>query len=118
MQIINLYRGYEGYGEIVLTEETSSHEVLFEVRLLDLHFTEVLSQIPLGRYHTESVMFNYLGGEGWFYDKWECKRTEEFYEQLVAIQNMPDDYAAVHDALKQICQSALQYGNQLFIEKE
>jgi hypothetical protein len=118
MQIINLYSDYEGYGEIVLTEETSSHEVMLEVRLLDFHFTEVLSQIPLGRYHTDSVMFNYLEGEGWFYDKWECKRTEEFYLHLLDIQNMPDEYGAVHDALLQICQSALKHSNQLFIEKE
>jgi hypothetical protein len=63
-------------------------------------------------------MFNHLEGEGWFYNKWQCKRTEEFYEQLVAIQNMPDEYAAVHDALLQICRSALQHSNQLFFEKE
>jgi hypothetical protein len=48
MQTINLYSGYEGFGEMVLTEETSSHEVLFEVRLLDFYFTEVLSHILQG----------------------------------------------------------------------
>lgn len=71
METINLYIGYEGYSELVIKEKTIISQTVFEVRLLDYHFNEVLSQIPLGQYDVKSVMYNYLKGEGWHNGEWE-----------------------------------------------
>ena len=60
MQTINLYSDYEGYPKIVLTEESSLNETIFKVQLLEFHFDEVLSFIPLGEYNPDSVICNYL----------------------------------------------------------
>ena len=118
MKTINLYLGYEGYSELVLREKTTNNQIIFEVRMLDFHFNEVLSLIQLGQYHTESVMYNYFTCEGWHNGEWECKRVQEFYNQLLSINNLPNE-AVLSDALealKQICNSTLQNGNRLFIE--
>ena len=119
MQTIDLYSGYEGYARVILTEESPSNEILFEVQLLSFHFDEILSLIPLGQYDLDSVMNNYFKVSGWHDDKWECKRIQEFYDQLIAVNNLvPPVYANVHEALKQICNSALQNSSKLFIVED
>ena len=116
MQIINLYSDYEGYQEIVLTEELSSGEIIFKVQLLAFDFDEILSLIPLGEYNPDSVMYNYFRASGWHDDKWECKRLQEFYDQLTLLSDLvPSDDFGVYNAIKQICNSALQNENKLFI---
>jgi hypothetical protein len=116
MKITNLYSDYEGYPEIVLTEESSSGEIIFKVQLLELHFYEILSFIPLGEYNPDSVMYNYFRAPGWHDDKWECKRLREFYDQLTLLSDLvPSDDLDVYNATKQICNSALQNENKLFI---
>lgn len=117
MQTIDLYSDYEGYQKIVLTEETSLNEIIFEVQLLGFHFDEVLSFIPLGEYNQDSVSYNYLRSTGWHDGKWECTRIQEFYNQLLLLDNLiPSNYMNVYNAMKQICNSALQNGNKLFID--
>jgi hypothetical protein len=118
MKILDLYKGFEGYPEVILTEESTLPTVLFKIKLLEFHFTEVLSCIPLGQYDIDSVMYNYLTSSGWFDEKWECRRVQEFLTQLASVQNLPTEYIDVYDALKQICHSALNSGNKLFIELE
>jgi hypothetical protein len=119
MKMIDLYISFEGYPEIILTEEsTLPTTVLFKIKLLEFHFTEVLSCIPLAQYDKDSVMYNYFNSSGWFDEKWECKRVHEFFTQLAGVQNLPTEYMEVFDALKQICHSALNSGNKLFIELE
>lgn len=117
MQTIDLYSIYEGYQAIELTQETAANEIVFKVQLLAFHFEEVLSLIPPGIYDSESVVKNYFQSSGWHEGKWESKRTQEFYDQLISINDIvPIDYSSVYDAIKQICNSALQSGNRLFIE--
>jgi len=41
MKKIDLYKGYEGYGE----KKTLDGTTLFELRMLDCHFEEILSNI-------------------------------------------------------------------------
>jgi hypothetical protein len=119
MKIIDLYIGFEGYPEIILTEESIlPTTVLFKIKLLEFHFNEVLSCISLGEYDTDSVIYNYFSSSGWFDGKWECKRVQEFLTQLASVQNLPTEYSDVYDALNQIFHSALNSGNKLFIELE
>lgn len=118
MKNINLYSGFEGYSELVLKEKNNT-QILFEVHLLDFHFNEVLALIPLGQYHDESVMSNFLKVEGWHNGQWECKRKQEFNDQLVLIENnVPQDLLSVYNAIKQICVSSIQNNNKLFLELE
>lgn len=117
MQIIDLYEEYEGYLEICITEETDLSQEIFQVRLLEFHFNEVLTLIPLGQYNINSVMYNYFRSEGWHDGKWECTGIQEFYDQLVAINtSVPAKYMEVHNALTEICLSTLKNANKLYIE--
>lgn len=119
MKIINLYTGFEGYSELVLKEKENSNQIIFEVHLLDFHFNEILSLIPLGQYHDESVMYNFFKAEGWHDGDWECKRKQEFYDQLVVVEaNVPQYLLDVYNAIKQICFSSIQNGSKLFFELE
>ena len=118
MNNINLYSGFEGYSELVLREK-NDNKILFEVHLLDFHFNEVLALIPLGQYHEESVMFNFFKVEGWHNGEWQCKRIQEFYNQLILIQTtIPQNLEEVYDAIKQICSSTIQNNSKLFFELE
>lgn len=114
MTTINLYDGYDGYQEIILLEETSQGEEVFKVQLLAFHFDEILSLIPLGNYNQNSVAYNYFKAGGWHDGKWECKRIQEFRDQLVLL-NIPVKLGNVFNAIKQICDSALTNQNKLFI---
>ncbi|SDD63265.1 hypothetical protein SAMN05216464_102125 [Mucilaginibacter pineti] len=117
MQTIDLYSDYEGYAEVVLTEETSSDEIILKVQLLGFHFDEILSLIPFGEYDPDSVINNYFKASGWHDGKWECKRIQEFYDQLVKLNDaVPLNYLNILNALKQICSSSLQNKNKLFID--
>lgn len=118
METINLYEGFEGEGEIVLREKSTTGETVIELRLLDFHFNEIINIIPLGEYHAESVKYNSIkGGQGWFFDEWECKRVQEFFDQLIAINpSIKADFMASYNALIQICESALGHSNKLYIE--
>lgn len=118
---IDLYRGYEGYGEIIVEEKTLDGIVLFELRMLDYHFDEILSNIPLGEYHPESVVYNYFYVEGWNDDDqpWECKRIPEFYDQLKEIGPLSDaTEQAGLEALIEMSSSAIEKGYKLFITLE
>ncbi|KRD63491.1 hypothetical protein ASE40_21610 [Flavobacterium sp. Root935] len=119
MQKIDLYSEYTGELSIVLNEKTSNNLVIFEVKILQFHFNEVLSLIPSAQYNKESVMYNYFKCEGWYDGQWECKRKEEFKNQLLLIENnVPQNLLHVYNAIKQICASSIQNNNQLFIELE
>lgn len=119
MRLIDLYSGYDGYLEICLTEETVQGEETFRVRLLNFHFNEILSLVPLGDYDPKSVMYNFLHSEGWHDGKWLCLRLQEFYDQLLnVVENVIPENQGIYIALKEICQSTLKTGNRLFINLE
>ncbi|SHG08646.1 hypothetical protein [Pedobacter caeni] len=121
MKNIDLYKGYEGYGEIVVEEKTLDGIVLFELRMLHFRFDEILSNIPLGEYHPESVMFSYFYLEGWHEDHqpWECKRIPEFYDQLKAIAPLSNvEEQTGLEALIEMSCSAIEKGNKLFITQD
>ncbi len=117
MQVINLYDRYDGYQEIVLTEEDNLGQQFFKVQLLAYLFDTILSFIPLEIYDQTSVMYNYLKSEGWNDENWQCVRLQEFYDQLLVMDgNIPIQNVAAFDAIKSICNSALINKNRLFIE--
>lgn len=121
MKKIDLYKGYEGSGEIIVEEKTLGGTLLFELRMLDYHFDEILSNIPLGEYHPESVVYNYFYVEGWHEDDqpWECKRIPEFYDQLKEIGPLSDVKEQTGlEALIEMSYSAIEKGNKLFITLE
>ncbi|MFH7012320.1 hypothetical protein ACHRV5_10635 [Flavobacterium sp. FlaQc-52] len=119
MNIINLYTGYEGYAELVLKEKNDKNQIIFEVHLLDFHFYEILSLIPLGQYDRESVMYNYFQCKGWHEEEWEATKKEEFINQLNLIENkVPHNLLTIYNAIKQICSSSIQNKSKLFINLE
>lgn len=116
MELVNFYKGYEGNPEIIIKEKENNNSV-YEVRLLEHHFNELLSLFPLGKYHHESILYNYFVAEGWHDGEWECKRIEEFLNQLNMIENLvPDVLKDIYLAIKKIVQSTLHRNNSLFIE--
>ncbi|MFZ4798044.1 MAG: hypothetical protein ACOYMA_11150 [Bacteroidia bacterium] len=117
MTIIDLYtQHYLGESSIIL-QEKRNNQILFKVILLNYHFNEILNLIPLGQYHSESVMYNYFRKNGWYDDEWECLRKQEFMDQLIAINDLVlGEFVEPYNAIKQICQSAISNNNGLFIE--
>jgi hypothetical protein len=118
MQTIDLYTQYYlGESQIIL-QEKSNNQILFKVILLDYHFNKILSMIPLGQYHPDSIMYNYFQKDGWYDDEWECKRKQEFLDQLNAINigNLSSDFIDAYNAIKQTCVSAINNNNKLYIE--
>lgn len=118
MQIIDLYtQNYLGELQIVL-QEKSNNQILFKVILLDYHFNEILNLIPNGSYHPESVIDNFYKCTGYYDNEWECKRKQEFLDQLNAINasNISSDFVDAYNAIKQICLSTINNNNKLYIE--
>jgi hypothetical protein len=120
MIYIDLYSNYIGELEIIFIEKNSNNEPVFKVDLWYADFTSLMGYIPLQLdMHQDSVTYNWQIGKG-FYDveEWECKRVQEFYDQLTAINTLHPDSGLdnVRDAIIQICLSALQSGNKLFIQ--
>jgi hypothetical protein len=115
---IDLYtQNYLGELRIIL-QEKSNNQILFEVILLNYHFNEILNLIPNGSYHPESVINNFYKCTGFYDDEWECKRKQEFLDQLNAINisNISTDFVDAYNATKQICVSAINNNNKLYIE--
>ncbi|KIX22048.1 hypothetical protein SY27_05100 [Flavobacterium sp. 316] len=120
MQTIDLYtQHYLGELQIIL-QEKSNNQILFKVILLDYHFNEILNLIPNGNYHPESLINNFYKCTGYYDDEWECKRKQEFLDQLNAINinNISSDFVDAYNAIKQICLSAINNNNnnKLYIE--
>lgn len=118
MQTIDLYSQYYlGESQIILLEK-NNNQILFKAILFDYHFNKILSMIPLGQYHPDSVIYNYFQKVGWSDDEWECKRKQEFFDQLNAINlnSIPSDFVDAYLAIKQICVSAINNNNKLYIE--
>lgn len=119
MRKIDLYKGFEGETELLIKEKSSDRKILFELRIWYGYWSSILNLIPLSQdYNKESIIYNYLrAGEGWFEnDDWECTRVEEFYNQLTDIQNyIEEPYQKAYSGLKEICESALENNNSLYI---
>ncbi len=54
---------------------------------------------------------------GYYDNEWECKRKQEFLDQLNAINasNISSDFVDAYNAIKQICLSTIN-NNKLYIE--
>lgn len=120
MTTIDLYSNYIGEIEIIFLEKNNLGNTIFKVELYYGNFTSLMGHIPIPtNMHSDSVFYNWFKCIGFYDDEiWECKRVQEFYDQLLAISNLTNEsgLAETLDALKQICHSTLQNGNSLFIE--
>lgn len=117
MKKIDLFAGYEGELEVLIEERMFHQKVVFELRVLSYDLDEILLKIPLREYHVDSVMYNFQRADGWKEDLWECKRIQEFYDQLVSLNMSPGDkHYAVFAAVKEIFGSAIAHGNTIFMD--
>ncbi|MEN0056765.1 MAG: hypothetical protein AAGC65_24015 [Mucilaginibacter sp.] len=120
MTHIDLYSDYIGELEIILTEKNQNGEIVFKVDLWYADFTSLMGYIPLHTdMHQDSVAYNWQRGEGFYNMKeWECKRVQEFHDQLTAVGPLSPEAGLndVKNAILQISLSALQSGNKLFIQ--
>jgi len=117
MNKIDLYSSkYEGESETFLRERTSTGMLVFEVHLFSADFSSIMDWIPFDSMtDINSVIYNFNVNLDWGTDESECERLQEFYDQLIAINNIiPNEEMDVYNAIKQICQSALQNGNKLY----
>ncbi|MET3502605.1 hypothetical protein ABIC45_004229 [Mucilaginibacter rubeus] len=117
---IDLYSDYVGELEIIFLEKSTENEIVFKVDLWYADFASLMGYIPIQpNMPQDSLTYNWQKVVG-FYDveEWEYKRVQEFHDQLLAIVDMPSAAGLdnVRNALLQICDSALQNGNRLFIQ--
>ena len=115
---IDFYTGFENDNEIVISEVASNGKVVTELHLWYGYFVGFLGYMPLNEnMHSDSVLYNWQQSEGFYENKWQCKRAQEFYDQLSTIgDKIPSEFQAPYIAIKQICESTLQNGNKFFIE--
>ena len=117
---IDLYSDYIGELEIVFFEKDQNDEIVFKVDLWYADFTSLMGYIPLqSDMHQDSVTHNWQKGTGFYIaEEWECKRVQEFYDQLTAIADLPPEAGLdnIQDAMLQICLSTLRNGDRLFIQ--
>lgn len=121
MTIIDLYtEHYLGQPETTLVEKNSSNQTVFKVRLFSADFSSIVDWIPLNQNSNhESVVYLYNTNLDWGSELTQIIRIQEFYDQLIAITNLVQPHPlGLPDlnSIKQICQSALQNGNRLFIQ--
>jgi len=99
-----------------MIEETLQGQETFKIQLLAHHFDTILSLLPIDNYEQNSVMYNYYRAQGWHDGKRECNRIQEFNDQLITLDGfVPIELIEGFNAIIQICSSALQNGNKLFI---
>lgn len=120
MQTIDLYtQNYLGELETTLIQKNSSNQIVYELRLFSADFNSIIEWLPFNQNsHTESVVYLYNMNLDWGINYTLITRLQEFYNQLMSITNQVHSLdLPILDALKQICQSALQNGNRLFIKQ-
>lgn len=119
MTTIDLYTSkYDGESEVFLRERTSLGEVVFEVHLFAADFSSIMGWIQFDSLSDpDSVIFNFNVDMNWGIQESECKRLQEFYDQLQSISSsvVPED-TIVYNAICDICLSAIQNGNKLYYE--
>lgn len=85
-------------------------------------FNSIIDWIPFDlNSHIESVVYLYNMDMDFGNDFTEIKRLQEFYDKLLLISNLvPSHPLGLDDldSLKQICLSAIQNGNKLFIKQD
>lgn len=122
MSTIDLYTNdYIGELETTLIEKDNQGNIVSKVRLFSGSFDEILNFIPYDdSSHHESVMYLYNTEiQDWGKDYSLVTRLQEFYTQLVSIENAviaAEYFIDEYNAMKQICLSTLQNGNRLYIK--
>ena len=123
MTIIDLYtQNYLGELETTLIEKNNSNQIVFKLKMYSADFNSIIDWIPFDiNSHIESVVYLYNMDMDFGNDFTEIKRLQEFYDQLLVISNLVPSHPlglADLDSLKQICLSAIQNGNKLFIKQD
>jgi hypothetical protein len=120
MTTIDLYTGFETDREMIFTEKSSSNQIIFKIKLWYGYFDSIMRLIPLSNNaHPDSIIYNWQKVQGFYDDEiWECKRVQEFYNQLLQINDFSSEInlSDALNALKQICLSTIQNRDRLFIE--
>lgn len=119
---IDLYtENYLGELETTLIEKNNSNQIIFELRMFSADFSSIVNWIPFDtNSHTESLVYQYNMDMDFGNDFTEVKRLQEFYNQLLSINNQIQPHPLGlfdYDSLKQICLSTLQNGHKLFIKQ-
>ncbi|PWK77677.1 hypothetical protein LX99_02557 [Mucilaginibacter oryzae] len=119
MILVDLYtENYIGELEAVLVEMNWSDQIIYELKLFQADFNSIVDWIPYNETsHSENLVRILNLDLKWGADFSQVTRLQEFYDQLVMIEN---DYnsedAEVYHAIKDICWSTLQHNNRLFIK--
>lgn len=118
---IDIYtQNYLGELETTLVEKNSLNQIVFELRMFSADFISIVDWIPFTiDSHNQSLVYLINSDKDFGNDFTEIKRLQEFYDQLTLISNLVLPHPlGLEDlvSLKQICLSALQNGDRLFIK--
>ncbi len=118
---IDLYTAnYLGELESTIIEKNNADEIVSMVRLFSADFNSIIDWIPYDESSNhESLVYLFNTNLDWGDNFDQILRLQEFYDQLIIITNQVPPHPLglpVLDSLKQICSSALQNGNELFVK--
>jgi polysaccharide deacetylase 2 family uncharacterized protein YibQ len=104
--------------EAILIEKNSSNEIIFKVKIFNVAFNSVVGWIPFDSASNLDSLVYILNTDLYFGSNFsQINRLQEFYDQILLINNHIDSsISAEYNAIKQICKSALQNGNKLFLK--
>jgi hypothetical protein len=107
--------------DVMFIEKNINNNILFKLILTDADFEAVIDWIPFNETsNIDSLVYKYNTDYDYAHENFtQISRLQEFFDQLVAITNLVHiDFLSYLNALKEICNSALQNGNRLFIKIE
>lgn len=107
-----------GLMETILIEKNPSKEIVFKVKLFSGTFSNIVNWIPFNLSSNIDSLIYLLNTDLYFASDYTMiNRLQEFYNQLLSINEHIDTTVIdEYNAIKQICESALQNGNFLFLK--
>jgi hypothetical protein len=117
---VDLYSEYyEGELEATLIEKDSADNIVYELRLFQADFSVIIDWIPYDETsHPENLVLLINIVSHWGSNFSQVVRLQEFHDQLLVIVGELDSSdLQVYNAIINICESALQHGNRLFIKQ-
>jgi hypothetical protein len=118
MIIVDLYSEYyEGELEATLIEKDGADNVVYKVRLFQADFSGIIDWIPYDETSDPENLVRIINLDlDWGSNFSQVIRLQEFHDQLLTIiDNLDPSDLQVYNAIKNICESAIQQGNRLFI---
>ncbi|AYN03375.1 MULTISPECIES: hypothetical protein [unclassified Flavobacterium] len=107
-----------GLTEAILIEKKVTNEIVFKVKIFNTSFNKIVDWVPLHSNSNVNSLVYLLNTDLYFASEFtKINQLQEFFDQLLSInEHIDSTIIEEYNAIKQICESALQNGNSLFLK--